>query len=144
MYKRCTCGHFMDLTLRTVVHARKIEILRVPIFTCTGCERTELLSSIKQDLQEMIKAHTCDAQTRVSISFDAVHELGSVLVECLEQQEEDMAQVLEQAIQARVNQLLDLYLLARTWQDEKWMNDLQLRLTQISGFSLEPYRVKIS
>ncbi|MCM3337147.1 hypothetical protein M3650_00445 [Paenibacillus sp. MER TA 81-3] len=153
MYKRCTCGHYMDLTLRTVVHARSVHIHRVPVFTCTSCERSELLSLVKKEIAELIRNRMSliAANSHITqngplvVSFDEVHELSSVLAECVEEDGcDDMVPVFERRMDERVNQLLDLYLIAKTCNDTIWMMDLQRRLKQVTCFSLQPYRVKIS
>ncbi|MCY9513654.1 hypothetical protein [Paenibacillus apiarius] len=153
MYKRCNCGHYMDLTLRTVVHARSVHIHRVPVYTCTCCERSELLSFVKKDIAELIRNRMSliAANPHVTqhgplvVAFDEVHELSSVLAECVEVEScDDMLPVFERRVDERVNQLLDLYLIAKTCNDALWMSDLQRRLKQVTGFSLQPYRVKIS
>lgn len=153
MYTRCICDHYMDITVRTVVHARTIHIHRVPVATCMNCGRSELLSFIKKDVIALIhnrmdmiaeNPHALE-NAPLHVSFDEQNELASVIVSLLDEEQcDDMLSRLECRIAERVNQLLDLYLFAQTCNDKLWMNELQCRLKQISGFSFESYRVKIS
>ncbi|OBY81256.1 hypothetical protein BBG47_01590 [Paenibacillus sp. KS1] len=153
MYTRCICDHYMDITVRTVVHARTIHIHRVPVVTCVSCGRSELLTFVKKDVAALIHSRMnmiaenplALGEAPLHVSFDEQNELASVIVSLLDEEEsDDMLSRLECRIAERVNQLLDLYLFARTCNDTLWMDELQCRLKQISGFSFESYRVKIS
>lgn len=44
----------MELELRTVVYAKKVEIRNVPVFACADCVSYEVLRPVKLDLTECI------------------------------------------------------------------------------------------
>ena len=145
--KRCRCGQDMDITLRTIVHARSIEVLHVPVYTCSSCGHSELMPEIKKDVIEIMKdVYNAEASDRTTIYFEERHELASVLKECLESggYDSDLVQVIEQVLNERVNHLLDIYLLAKTCGDAAWTEDIERRLKQISCFRSNPFEVKIS
>ncbi|WP_088547384.1 hypothetical protein [Paenibacillus aquistagni] len=145
MNKRCNCGHDMDITLRTVVHARTIEIHHVPVYTCAECDYSELLPELKQEVIQLMKKMMQEERTgKMSAYFDDVNEVASVLKECVDAGGWHLDELFQQIGEERVNHLLDLYLMAKTWNDKEWMCDIQRRLKQISGFRTETYRVKIS
>ncbi|MCG7407640.1 hypothetical protein MH117_09405 [Paenibacillus sp. ACRRX] len=145
MNKRCTCGQEMDMTLRTVVHARTIEIHHVPVYTCTCCDHSELFPELKQDVIRLMKLLTNDESAkRKRIYFDEEHEVASVFKECLDMGGDHLLDLFNHMVVERVNHLLDIYLLAKTWGDVEWMIDIQRRLKQLTTFSATPYQVKIS
>ncbi|NKI23146.1 methyltransferase [Paenibacillus dendritiformis] len=77
--------------------------------------------------------------------FEEINEAASVLAECADAiGPGDLLPYAEEVMNDRINKLLDMYLLAKTLEDEEWMSELQERLKQISGFSFYPDRVKIS
>ncbi|MGZ9587037.1 hypothetical protein [Paenibacillus marinisediminis] len=144
MNKRCQCGQEMDVTLRTIVYARKLMIMHVPVYTCLSCEHSELVSEIKQDVIDIMQQMNEHAPSkRVKVMFDEQQELASVYKECLEHEGGDLSISFEKIAQERVNQLLDVYLLAQTWGDMTWMEDVERRLRQVSCFRTNQNRVKI-
>ncbi|BFH20469.1 hypothetical protein PMJ6TS7_55310 [Paenibacillus melissococcoides] len=77
--------------------------------------------------------------------FEEMNEAASVLAECADAiGPGDLLPHAEKVMNERINKLLDMYLLAKTLEDEEWIFELQDRLKQISGFSFYPDRVKIS
>jgi hypothetical protein len=54
-------------------------------------------------------------------------------------QKEFMHTPVDQILEYRINELLDLLLLARSLQDEHWVNDILKRLSQITIQSINTY-----
>ncbi|WP_246873808.1 hypothetical protein [Paenibacillus dendritiformis] len=157
MNKQCKCGHEMRLALRTVIHDRTIHIHHVPVLTCPRCERSELYPAIKQEITDMIRCRKAGQSKELHggeqegdfvprhYFFEEINEAASVLAECADAiGPGDLLPYAEEVMNDRINKLLDMYLLAKTLEDEEWMSELQERLKQISGFSFYPDRVKIS
>lgn len=145
MDKWCNCGHEMEITLRTIVHARILAIHHVPVYTCTVCENSELVPEIKHDvIRIMERSRDVKTPKRIQVLFEEEQEVASVLLECLEQPNEHYVTLYERVSQERVNHLLDVYLLAKTWGDMDWMVDLERRLKQLSSVNSTSYQVKIS
>lgn len=143
MHMHCGCGHVMNLLLRTVIFAKNIEIRNVPIFTCTNCAKSEVLQNVKNDLTELI-AKVKNMTGKHSFQFQEFQELVNVFFEMFSKGSRyvGIAQ-LEDMLNERINQLLDLYLLARTMNDTEWTEDIQKRLKQVTGFSLNHYRLNM-
>lgn len=135
MQKRCLCGDMMTMKLRTVIYSGKVEIDNVPIFSCVICNRSEVIPEVKPDLTGLI-AQLGAEPDKQTFMFDECNEWASLLVEAkADKQKTDRAAV-ERLIEDRINQLLDLYLLAQTLNDEAWIADLDKRLKQLSRGTL--------
>lgn len=131
--------------MRTIVHARKIHILHVPVYTCGSCQYSELLPNVKDEvvfiMRRLVQKGMVEEQT---VAFDHMHEMASVIKECLEYKEDNHLALFERLSTERVNQLLDLYLVAKTCKDTDWMNDIERRLHQLTGFKVAEHQAKIS
>lgn len=140
VHKRCQCGNEMKLLLRTVVYAGKTEIANVPIFSCGSCSQSEVLYDVKRDLKELI-ANLGSNPDEHPIRFEDCNELVDVLYEVFTQgRAYANVRNIEAMLEERINQLLDLYLLARSLSDRHWTAEIEKRLTQITSFSLHAYR----
>lgn len=135
------CGHEMELTLRTIIHARKVEIHHVPVYTCSHCEHSELVPEIKAEVIRLMQQNTGNhSSKRIQIFFEEEHEAARVFMDCLEQGGGDLAVLYDRNAEERVNQLLDMYLVAQSCQDHNWMKDIERRLIQINGVQFRPYQ----
>lgn len=135
------CGHEMELTLRTIIHARKVEIHHVPVYTCSCCEHSELVPEIKAEVVRLMQQTLINhSSKRIQIFFEEKHEAARVFMDCLEQGGEDLASLYDLNAEERVNQLLDMYLVAQSCQDRNWMTDIERRLKQIKGVRFRPYQ----
>ncbi|MGW8957241.1 hypothetical protein [Paenibacillus sp. NPDC055715] len=140
MHKQCQCGKPMGLELRKVIYADKVEILHVPVFSCPSCFSSEVLQHVTKDIKELLQNLGSEPTAR-SISFARNNELAEI-IRMLVLEESDNPNVdwqssLEERMELRINLLLDLYRYARSQGDEDWMNDVQKRLVQLSGFTSE-------
>ncbi len=126
----CTCGSEMRLSLRTLIYSSKVEINNVPIYTCECCHRSEVFSAVKGDLTPLIE-QIADSQDEPSkIRFDECNELAFLLMKASDQ--ELLHESLMNIIEERINELLDMLLLAKSLNDPAWVEDLRGRLRQIS------------
>ncbi|AJS57828.1 hypothetical protein [Paenibacillus sp. IHBB 10380] len=136
MSQQCICGQQMKLELRTVVYARTVEILHVPVRTCEDCSTYFLLPPIKNVLAEYMNELGKQPSKR-KVSFTEFNELSHVIHEVFSQEESDccieMENAVKKAIHDRTNLLLDLYRYAESVKDHKWTENLRQRLTQLSG-----------
>lgn len=126
----------MQIQLRNVVYSNSIEIANVPVYSCRKCHRSEVLSEVKRDLSNLIK--NMDNQTsKQCLQFEETNELAYLLFQASEQELLDLP--VSDLVGDRINQLLDLLLLAKSMKDEDWCNDLQCRLEQITKLSVISY-----
>ncbi len=132
MLKRCTCGHAMKLILRTVIHARKVSITNVPVYSCEQCPRNEVFPGVKEDLGRLVGRLGADPKPQ-HIPFDEVHEWAGVLREALARKKPLQAVTVAPIAEERTNELLDLMLIASSVGDEAWMAELKSRLSQLSA-----------
>jgi hypothetical protein len=129
--KRCLCGELMTVKLRTVIYSGKVEIDNVPIYSCLACSRSEVFPEVKPDLTGLID-QLGTKPAKQTFSFNEWNEWANLLLQAnVEKKQPDPAEV-ERLKEARVNSLLDLFLLARSLNDSSWENDLQKRLSQIT------------
>lgn len=133
MLKYCKCGAAMDFRLRTVIYQNKVEIENVPVFSCDTCNRSEVFAEVKPDLTGLIGKLGSKAEKQ-SVHFEDVSEIAHLMVKAADK--ERQSESAHMIIQERINELLDLLLLAQSLQDDHWMDDLRKRLTQIAKHSL--------
>ncbi|USG67186.1 hypothetical protein NDK47_07830 [Brevibacillus ruminantium] len=130
MHKKCSrCGDDMEVILRNVMYRKKVKIMNVPVQVCQNdhCSHLQVVDVVKEDLKQLMENLGHNPQ-RQNIEFDEVSELSHLLV-LMANQEEDGA--VREALEGKVNELLDLFLLAQSLGDEEWMRELRQRLTKI-------------
>ncbi|TVY00654.1 hypothetical protein [Cohnella terricola] len=132
MLKRCYCGGEMNLKLRTVIFAKKVNINNVPVYNCSDCGRNDLFPSVKDDVGKLVGQ--LGARPDVGeIPFEQVHEWACVLSQAFLQGDSLQAKEIAKATEERIDQLLDLWLIASSLKDEVWMTEIHNRLSQLSA-----------
>lgn len=116
----------MVLTIRNVVYQGSFEIENVPVLTCERCEQSEVVEAVKDDLKKLLHALARETTTR-KVDFEKVSEWAHVLVQYVENARVPLRDVIGE----RIDDLLDLYLLAKSLNDEDWMREIQDRLKQV-------------
>ncbi|WP_246005809.1 hypothetical protein [Brevibacillus gelatini] len=130
MQKKCSrCGNDMEIVLRNVVYKKRVKIMNVPVHVCVDecCAHSQVVDVIKDDLKSLMEELGQHPQ-RQAIEFEELSELSNLLV--LIANEKANSSVRE-VLGERVNELLDLFLLAQSLGDQKWMKELRERLTKI-------------
>lgn len=131
MKKTCKCGQAMNLQLRTVIYAGKFEIDNVPIFSCGDCQRSEVYPAVKEDLTSFIDQLSQEEEPVATYRFEEHNELAWLLHRALDQQH--FTDPIRRIIDERINDLLDVMLLAKSLGDEAWLEETRDRLRQITG-----------
>ncbi|MGG3884021.1 hypothetical protein [Brevibacillus panacihumi] len=129
MQKKCSrCGSDMEVVLRNVVYRNRVKILNVPVHVCVddSCAHSQVVDVVKEDLKDLM-AELGQNPERQAIEFEEMSELSNLLVLIANEGDSTVREALEE----RVNELLDLFLLAQSLGDEKWMLELRHRLTKI-------------
>jgi hypothetical protein len=129
MQKKCShCGSDMEIALRNVVYRNRVKILNVPVHVCVDdrCANCQVVEVVKDDLKALMDDLGKHPQPQ-AIEFEELSELSNLLVLMSNEGDSSVRAALEQ----RVNELLDLFLLAQSLGDETWMLELRKRLTQI-------------
>lgn len=122
----------MRIRLRTVIYSNKVEIDHVPINVCAACGHSEVLSFVKPNLTELI--HDLGTQpVKQRMDFDEYCEL-SRFIRQMKKKDASRGPV-ESVLKERVNELLDLLLLANSLGEDKWKADIQNRLSQLAILS---------
>ncbi|WP_438351536.1 hypothetical protein ACP8HI_13355 [Paenibacillus sp. FA6] len=137
---QCKCGQLMRLELRTIQVAGEIQILHVPMRACEACSTYRLLGSVKPILTDYLKnIETSPRKKR--ISFTKINESSQVIYEVFLQEESDSCEELElavrEAINERINLLLDLFGYAKGVEDMIWVDHIRQRLRQLSNLLAE-------
>lgn len=122
----------MHLKLRTVIFAKKVNINNVPVYNCSDCGRNDVFPGVKEDVGKLVGQLGVTPAPH-SIPFDQVHEWAGVLSQALLLSDSLQASVIARAAEERINQLLDLWLIASSLEDETWKQELQSRLSQLSA-----------
>jgi hypothetical protein len=126
----------MNIRMRTVIYRSKIEIDNVPIFTCESCSKSEVFQPVKSELTDLINQIGKNPEKK-QFYFNETSELAFLLMTV--SQKEFMHTPVDQILEYRINELLDLLLLARSLQDEQWVKDILKRLSQITILSINTY-----
>lgn len=129
MQKKCSrCGSDMEVVLRNVVYRKRVRILNVPVHVCVDdeCAHSQVVDVVKEDLKSLMEELGQDP-ARQAIEFEEMSELSHLLVLIANEGDSTVSEALGE----RVNELLDLFLLAQSLGDEKWMLELRQRLTKI-------------
>jgi len=138
LLKVCKCGIEMEVKLRTVIYSNKVEIDNVPIFSCSSCNRSEVLPEVKPDLTGLIATLGVDPE-RQSLLFNDINEVSNLMFRVSEK--DQVNQSISAIIEERVNQLLDMLLLAGSIGDQQWADEIRNRLSQIASYSTSGYRM---
>jgi hypothetical protein len=128
--KPCSCGATMNVRLRTVIFQNKVEIENVPIYVCDSCQKSEVFPPIKSELTGFIRTLGANPEAAV-VHFNDISELAHLMF--IVSSKENTNRPVESIIDERVNELLDLLLLASSLKDEHWVKDVRHRLRQISS-----------
>lgn len=132
MLKSCSCGQQMELSLRTVIFAKKVNITNVPVYSCAVCGRNDVFHGVKDDVGRLISQLGTVSDSR-SIPFDQIHEWAGLLSDMRTQMRTLQPSDVAKATEERTNQLLDLLNLATSLGDEEWKKEIQARLAQLSA-----------
>jgi hypothetical protein len=127
MEKVCSnCSGLMQLTLRTIKF-NKHEIANVPIHTCPVCDCNEVSDRVKPVLKQLVHSLSNSSHERQKIAFEEYSEYTNLLIKAARDEEE----AIEEIIQDRINQLLDLMLLAKSLRDQQWVDELSFRIKEV-------------
>ncbi len=132
MFKTCTCGNEMDIRLRTVIYTNKVSIANVPVFCCENCTSSEVMPEIKSDLKQLIKRLGSRPDLQ-ELDFGECNEFAYLLG--MATRKELHLRAMDDLVQDRINQLLDLLILASSLDDPTWTKDIERRLLQISDLT---------
>lgn len=122
----------MNLKLRTVIFAKKVNINNVPVYNCSLCGRNDVFPGVKEDVGKLV-GQLGTKPSAHNIPFDQVHEWAGVLSDAMNMSDSLHASVVARTAEERVNQLLDLLLVASSLGDEMWKKELHTRLSQLSA-----------
>jgi hypothetical protein len=134
--KLCKCGQKMNICLKTVIYKNRIEIDNVPIYICESCSKSEVFQPVKSELTELISQFGNNPEKR-QIYFNETSELAFLLMTVIQKEHKDTP--IDKILEGRINELLDLLLLARSLNDELWVVDILKRLSQITLQSINTY-----
>ncbi|WP_409341127.1 hypothetical protein [Paenibacillus sp. MBLB4367] len=136
MSKACKCGERMSIRLRTVIYQSKVEIENVPIYYCEVCSRSEVFPEVKPELTGLI-GQLGSKPDKQQLPFQELSELALLMKKATDEQSKWMP--VEKILEDRINELLDLLLLAQSLSDGAWAEDVRKRLTQISAYAQSTY-----
>jgi hypothetical protein len=133
MEKSCACGHQKTLRLRSLIYSKKVAIMNVPVLGCAQCGHCEVLPEVAPDLIALLR-DLGDKPVEQHIWFNEVNELAYIFFEA--NRRKRRKRPVPVIVEERINQLLDLLLLAQSLQNSEWVADVETRLTQISKAEL--------
>jgi YgiT-type zinc finger domain-containing protein len=133
LHKLCKCGTAMSIRLRTVIYLNKVEIENVPVFSCEACSRSEVFAEVKLELTGIIGKMGRSPEKQL-LRFNDISEIAHLMFKVT--QHRHAADPVEKIVEERINELLDLLLLAQSLSDEPWTEDVRKRLGQISKHAL--------
>lgn len=133
---QCKCGARMGIRLRTVIFQNRVEIENVPIYSCEECKRTIVFPAVKQELTRFIGTLGHEPE-RKQYFFNEMNEIANLMHKVADK--ERWQESVERIVEERINELLDLLLLAQSVDDAAWTNDIRERLAQITKHTLSVY-----
>jgi len=133
LQKSCKCGGKMGIRIRTVIFRNSVEIENVPVYSCQSCHYSEVLPEVKKDLADLIENLGRNPQKKI-LRFEEMNELAHLLIQATSK--ERRKESIEQIVEERINELLDLLLLSQSLNDGKWREEIRKRLTELSGYAL--------
>jgi hypothetical protein len=136
LVEQCICGSVMEIRLRTVIFSNRVKIENVPVYSCNACDRNIVYPGVKPELSELIRSLGGEPSSE-HIQFNEVNELARLLYEVTQKEKSHIP--VEQIVEERVNELLDLLLLAQSLKDETWANSIRDRLSQIARGRIATY-----
>jgi hypothetical protein len=119
----------MNLRLRTVIYQNKVDIENVPIYSCEACGRSEVVPHVKPELTGLI-GRLGSKPEKQQLFFHELSEVAFLLLKVTEK--EHMNDSMEKIVEERINELLDILLLAQSLGDEPWTEEIRKRLSQIT------------
>jgi hypothetical protein len=122
----------MRLELRTVVYARTVRISNVPVYECGRCRRSEVFPGVKRDVGRLVARLGARPHPQ-SIGFDRIHEWAGVLSRTLDKSAPLKPDTVAKAAEERIDELLDLLLVASSVGDERWKTEIRGRLSQLNA-----------
>jgi predicted nucleic acid-binding protein len=126
----------MSIRLRTVIFSNKVTIANVPIYSCDTCDRSEVLQDVKHELSKLIKQLGRNPEKQ-QLWFNESNELAFLLYEATKKERANVP--VELIVKERVNELLDLLLLAQSLEDKPWTEEIRERLSQIAKGTIATY-----
>lgn len=142
MHRYCNCKQPINLELRTVIFAKKIEVKNVPVFSCMSCSTYEVLKPVKAHLSEYLQSIELPVDHQLVI-FSEIDEVANLICDLykrkVEMDSDELGDVVGAYKEERINLLLDVYQCALQVNDELWMRDTQRRLEQLSQFRFEEH-----
>ena len=112
MLKSCTCGQQMELSLRTVIFAKKVNITNVPVYSCAICGRNDVFHGVKDDVGRLISKLGTVSDSR-SIPFDQMHEWAGLLSDMRSQMRTLQPADVAKATEERTNNCWICFILQR-------------------------------
>ena len=129
MLRTCKCGETLDIRLRTVIYSHTVEVDNVPIYSCSSCYHTQVLPEVKSDLTRLI-SELGRRPAKQRLNFIDCNEWAYLIAKAADR---DMMHIsIQSIIVDRVDQLLDMLLLARSLNDNSWEKELTARLSQLT------------
>ncbi|MEX2460893.1 MAG: hypothetical protein WD469_06275 [Paenibacillaceae bacterium] len=126
----------MNIRMRTVIYKNRIEIENVPIYTCVSCSKSEVFQPVKSELTNLISQFGKHPEKK-QFYFNETSELAFLFMTVSQREFKHIP--VDKILERRINELLDLLLLARSLQDVLWVEDILKRLSQLTLQSLNTY-----
>src|SRR5690625_350698 len=127
--KNCKCGEVMDLKLSPVRYLNKVKIDNVPVYACHSCDQRLVCTEVKPAIKQLL-AKLDKQPKQQSIDFCDVHELAYLLYAA---SDEALIEIpIEELVSERINQLLDLMIVAKETEDHNWQTEIKQKLSQIT------------
>ncbi|MEO3947569.1 hypothetical protein [Gorillibacterium sp. CAU 1737] len=134
MDNHCSCGVRMELKLSTVVFKKTAEIDNVPVLTCDSCNHSEVFPPVKSCLVNLLGRLKPPSTERIYLRFDERNEVARLIH--LQQKQEAGLEGVRRLMEERINELLDMLLLARSLEESEWADETQDRLSQLADKTL--------
>lgn len=114
-------------TKGTLKHYRT-QVHNVPLLLCPVCHRVEVHYKVENEYEILAEYAHADGASEIDFSDFVVEDDEAIFVNCVNDEREDPLDI----VKRQIDSSLDLLMVAKHIQDEKWEAELKRRLAFMS------------
>ncbi|ACX67345.1 hypothetical protein MKY48_26745 [Paenibacillus sp. FSL W8-0187] len=121
------CGASMMGTKGTLKHYRT-QVHNVPLLSCPVCHRVEVHHRVENEYEILAEYAHGDGASQVDFQDYVMEDEDAIFENVVNRESEDPLTV----VQSQIDMSLDLLVVAKWMEDEKWQGELKRRLAVMS------------
>ncbi|MCC3381734.1 hypothetical protein ACFQ5D_02320 [Paenibacillus farraposensis] len=121
------CGASMVGTKGTLKHYRT-QVHNVPLLFCPVCRRIEVHYKVENEYEILAEYAHGDGATEIDFQDYVMEDDDTIFENCVNRESEDAFEI----VKRQIDMSLDLLMVAKQMNDEKWQAELKRRLAVMS------------